>query len=43
MTAMVAPGPARLVDLDPAQLRSLLTEALDVYVAAMHYPPGPPG
>ena len=40
MTAMAAPGPARLVDLDPAQLRPLLAEALDVYVAAMHYPPG---
>ena len=38
MRAMAAPGPARLADLDPARLRTLLAEALGVYVAAMHYP-----
>ncbi|MDQ3989095.1 MAG: GNAT family N-acetyltransferase [Actinomycetota bacterium] len=40
MRAVTAPGPARLVNLDPAQLRPLLDEALGIYVAAMHYPPG---
>jgi len=40
MTAMAARSSVRLVDLDPAQLRPLLAEALGVYVAAMHYPPG---
>ncbi|MDQ3885807.1 MAG: GNAT family N-acetyltransferase [Actinomycetota bacterium] len=40
MTAMAAPVPVRLVELDPAHLRSLLTEALGVYVAAMRYPAG---
>lgn len=38
MTA--APEEARLVDLDPAELPPRLDEALDLYVAAMGYPPG---
>ncbi len=38
MTA--APQEARLVDLDPAELPARLDEALDLYVAAMGYPPG---
>ncbi|HEY2192806.1 MAG TPA: GNAT family N-acetyltransferase [Actinomycetospora sp.] len=38
MTA--APEEARLVDLDPAELPGRLDEALDLYVAAMGYPPG---
>lgn len=38
MTA--APEEARLVDLDPAELAARLDEALDLYVAAMGYPPG---
>ncbi len=40
MTATAAPRPAQLVDLDAAQLRPMLAEALGVYVAAMNYPPG---
>jgi GNAT superfamily N-acetyltransferase len=35
-----APEEARLVDLDPAELPGRLDEALDLYVAAMGYPPG---
>ncbi|HEY2222495.1 GNAT family N-acetyltransferase [Actinomycetospora sp.] len=38
MTA--APEEARLVDLDPTELAARLDEALDLYVAAMGYPPG---
>ncbi len=38
MTA--APEEARLVDLAPSELPALLDEALDLYVAAMGYPPG---
>jgi ribosomal protein S18 acetylase RimI-like enzyme len=35
-----APEEARLVDLAPAELAARLDEALDLYVAAMGYPPG---
>jgi ribosomal protein S18 acetylase RimI-like enzyme len=35
-----APEKARLVDLEPGELAGRLDEALDLYVAAMGYPPG---
>ena len=40
MTAMPIREPAQLAELTARQLRQHLGEALQIYVTAMHYPPG---
>ena len=40
MTAMPIREPAQLAELTAPQLRLRLDEALQIYVTAMHYPPG---